>query len=298
MTFEEYVACYAQRHPVYWGGGVPWRKYKAALLPLALPHVSPRLNPGEIRRLLKESKCALAMWTHEFDSGDSEWWWIIAQRPYTLDTLSKKTRYGIRHGLKHCRVRMLSGSAVAEIGYDCYRSAMLRHTQSKPLGEREFKSKMVGFVNEIEHVWGVFVEDKLAGFATYLARGRVVSMIDAMFDPAYFRLGSSYALIHTTTDHYLNREDNDYVSPGMRSISHETGFQDFLTTTFGYRRAYCRLEVAYTPTARLLSRLVYRTEALWKRAYLPRTLRNRVEVAHRLACIEDAMRRMEKEGPR
>jgi hypothetical protein len=168
MTFDEYVNHYARTHRIYWGGGVPWRKYKGTLRPLFHPHRTLTLTDGEVKRLLKESKSRVAMWTYDFDCGESEWWWIIAERPYIFDRLPAKTRYYVRHGLKHCHVDFVSGKVVADIGYDCYRSAMRRHTQTESLSEATFKQNMPGYDGDgIHEIWGVFVGGTLAGFATY-----------------------------------------------------------------------------------------------------------------------------------
>jgi hypothetical protein len=288
MNLEEYIQNYSQRHKIYWGGGIPWRKYRGVLRPLSLPHIEPKMGKKEIRQLLKESKSPFAMWTYDFDTEESEWWWMIAENPYVFERLPSKARYNIRHGLKNCKVEMISGKYLADIGYDCYQSAMRRHTQTEPLDKTEFRRRMPDCDADGAHeIWGVFVGGRLAGYAIYLVIEKVVNQLDAIFDPAYFRNHSSYALIHTITDYYLNNKNSSYLTTGMRSISHETQFEDFVIKNFAYRKAYCKLGLHYAPSVRFLSQLIYQTSPVWKNVYLPRGVRNKLEVIYRLKSIQN-----------
>ena len=48
-----------------------------------------------------------------------------------------------------------------------------------------------------------------------------------------------------------------YFSDGQRSIYHETAFQDYLQKYFGFRKAYCKLNIKYNPKYKLLFKLCY-----------------------------------------
>jgi hypothetical protein len=287
MNLSEYRDNYGRRHKLYWARGIPWRRYKGILRPLSLPHLELNVERRDTRRLLRESRCPFAMWSYEFDSGQSEWWWVIAEKPYRLENLSGKARYNIRNGLKHCKAEVISAQHLADIGYECYRSAVRRHKQTEPLSETEFRARVPGYDTTGAHeVWGVFTEGGLAGYATYLLIEDVVSQLEAFFDPAYFRVHSSHALLHTITDHYLNQRNCAYITTGMRSISHETQFEDFVIRTFGYRKAYCKLGLEYAPSVRVLAGLVHQTSPIWKRLHLPPRLKNRLDIIDRLKRVE------------
>jgi hypothetical protein len=287
MTFNEYIENYAQRHKVYWAGGVPWRRYKGVLRPLTLPHIEPRLEKNEIAKVLAESGAPLVMWTYDFDTIKSEWWWIIGERPYSLDKLGSKTRYNIRNGLKHCKVQLITGRFLADNGYNCYRSAMRRHTQTIPLSESEFKEIMPGHDStEAAKIWGVFIHDQLIGYGVYLIVEDIVNQQEAIFDPLYFRHHSSFALIHTITEYYLNEKKCCYITTGMRSISHETQFEDFITKNFGYRKAYCKLGLEYSLFYGILADIVYHSRALWSHLSLPESIKHKLDIIHKLKQIK------------
>ena len=48
-----------------------------------------------------------------------------------------------------------------------------------------------------------------------------------------------------------------YICDGARSINHETAFQDYLEKYFGFRKAYCKLNVTYSPKFKCIVNLLY-----------------------------------------
>ncbi|MEX0804353.1 MAG: hypothetical protein WD688_13700 [Candidatus Binatia bacterium] len=287
MNLEEYIQNYSQRHKIYWGGGIPWRKYKGVLCPLSHPHIEPKLGSGDIRKLLKESKAACAIWTYDFDSSKSEWWWIVAEKPYSLELLKPKTRYNIRHGLKSCAARIISGKALSDAGYDCYRSAMQRHSQTVSLDEAAFRRLMPNYdFDDAHEVWGLFMEEKMIGYAIYRIIDDIIYEEDTIFDPHYFKYHSSYVLIHTSTHHYLNERNFRYILCGWRSVSHETTFQEFTIDKFMRRKAYCQLGLEYAAIYGMGAVIVCQSKAIWSRLRLPGSIKNKLNVIYKLNQIQ------------
>ena len=48
-----------------------------------------------------------------------------------------------------------------------------------------------------------------------------------------------------------------YICDGARSISHETNFQDYLEKYFGFRKAYCKLHIAYNPRVKWIVKMLF-----------------------------------------
>jgi hypothetical protein len=65
------------------------------------------------------------------------------------------------------------------------------------------------------------------------------------FDPAFLKLYSGYALIHTMNQHYLEAMGFQYVCNGARSISHDTNMHEFLIRNFGFEKVYTTLNLYY-----------------------------------------------------
>jgi len=286
VIFDEYIQNYAAFHPIYWAGGIPWAIYQKVLRPLCHLHIQPNLNQEEIEALLRESKARFILWTYDFDGAESQWWWIIAEKPYSLESLKPKARYNVRHGLRKCDVRRISGRVLAKTGYSCYHSAMQRHTQSVPLPELSFRERMPRHdQNEALELWGVFSKGLLVGYAIYKVIDDIVYEGDVILNPHFFKFHSTYALVHTTANHYLNERDCSYLVSGWRSLRHETNFQNFTVKEFGRRKAYCRLRVEYSSLYGILRNINYYLNPLLARIALPKKMKHERTALYRLEKI-------------
>ena len=65
---------------------------------------------------------------------------------------------------------------------------------------------------------------------------------------------SSYALYFVMNSYYLKERKLKYVNEGTRSILHETNVQSFLIDKFKFRKAYCNIQVVYSPFFNILVR--------------------------------------------
>ena len=258
MTHEEYLLNYRANGTIYWAGGVPWTVYRNVLRPFCHPHIQLNLQKGEISALLKKSKMPLAMWTNNYNINTSNWWLIVAERPYALELLRPKARYNVRRGLRMCDVRIISGSVLSEIGYECYKTAMERHVQSTPFDEATFQFKMARHNNNKAcDIWGVFKDENLIGYAFYRRLDDVVYEGDVILNQEFFKYHSTYALLHATTEYYLNELKFSSIIAGERSISHETSWQEFTERDFLRRKRYCNLNIEYSKSYGILKNISY-----------------------------------------
>lgn len=75
--------------------------------------------------------------------------------------------------------------------------------------------------------------------------------------PKFERMAINAAIINQILiDHKEFLSCGGYISDGSRNISHETAFQDYLEKYFGFRKAYCKLNISYRfPVGLLLAAL-------------------------------------------
>lgn len=77
-------------------------------------------------------------------------------------------------------------------------------------------------------------------------------------DPDYERDGINAAMVAAIVEDYNDRLSKGfYICDGERSIRHETAFQDYLEKYFGFRKAYCKLNIKYRKTFGLAVRILY-----------------------------------------
>jgi len=156
-------------------------------------------------------------------------------------------------------VRPVEGDYIRKKGYEIYASSFRRYnTLSKPISEDRFQNNLYQVIDHREY-W--IVLDRASGRPIGYAQNRKykneVSLEVIKLDPEFLKFYSSYALIFEMTRYYLNELGLAYVSNGTRSLSHATNFENLLITKFRYRRAYCRLNIAYSPITQFIVSLFF-----------------------------------------
>lgn len=76
--------------------------------------------------------------------------------------------------------------------------------------------------------------------------------------PAYEKYAINAAIIYQIViDNNEFMEKGGYICDGSRSIRHETAFQNYLEKYFGFRKAYCRLNIKYKPIIGVIIKVIY-----------------------------------------
>lgn len=233
---------------------IEWKNYKGVLLPLTAQHHSVNLSKKEQNELLKKSGVHLIKWVNEWDNPlPTNYWYVIKDSFGGLAELKSNMRNQVRKGLKLCEVRKIDADFLLKNGYLIYKNAHIHYQQKsnspiKMPTEESFKNiyKKIATVSEF---WGVFEKEsnQFIAFAENVIRDRGVVYGSMKFDPAYLKLYPSYSLIHTMNQYYLEDCKMRYVSDGPRALSHETQIQDMLIRKFNFRKAYCKLNLAFSP---------------------------------------------------
>lgn len=238
-----------------------WVQYQGALVPDSAPHINHAMNKNLVRRLLKESNAHLLRWTSDFDNlSETEFWYVIKDNQVSLDELSKNTRNQVRKALKYCRVEKTCAEYIAAAGYSVHKKAFEGYINSNStLNQDSFSSYAAGKANDPSwEFWGVWNQDgNLIAYSQNKIRGNVCTYSTVDIDPQYRKLYPGYALFFTMSAYYLNEKNFRYVNDGSRSISHNTNIQQFLIRKLKFRKAYCRLHVAYTLKIHILIILLY-----------------------------------------
>lgn len=214
-----------------------------------------KIDKVHCRDLLHKLGGLWVMWTEGLESTHpaSEWYAVICKEHKAVEcVLSGNTRSKIRRGLKNCEVRQVDVSEIARNGYETYCAAHKgygNNISSLPTAE-EFSRRVMtdeSFYDIREH-WAVYNEGRMVGFAQNLLYDKTeVDYTHIKLHPKYLNRYSSYALFYRMNEHYLSYSGFQYVNDGFRSISHDTGIQDFLIREFGFEKSYTNLNVYYRP---------------------------------------------------
>ena len=234
-----------------------WRRYHGAIIPWEPPHFNFNLSTEQVYKDIKIHKAFFARWTTDFDSEKkSAFWYIINDKKLSFNDYSRNTKSKINRGLKKFNVRIISKKELINQGYCVYEKALKRYSVVLK------KNSEIEFINEIKNLgnswqfWGIYSKQNnvLVAFSLNRIMDDYCDYSTIKFDPDYLRDYSSYVLYYSMNKYYLNQNNFKYINNGTRSISHQTNIHDFLIDKFKFRKAYCNIQVVYSPLFNILVR--------------------------------------------
>ena len=200
-------------------------------------------------------------WTTEFDCDHkTNWWYVIKDTPFDINSLKAKRRYEINKGSKNFAVKEIEPAkwcdqifAVATAAYATYPEAY-----RPDISHDVFISKVEKW--NFYKVYGAFsVSDgAFCGYACLIRNGMCIDFCMLKAIPSYEHLGLNAAIVNQIlVDHEDFLNNGGYICDGARSIQHETAFQNYLEKYFEFRKAYCELHILYKPIIGFALKTIY-----------------------------------------
>lgn len=241
-----------------------WKYYNHAAVPTTAPHEEVDRRPLEDGSIWKLSggKPLLARWTTAFDCGyETQWWYVIKDTPFVLSELKAKRRYEINKGKKFFRVEVCDPrehkEALLEIQLAAYGAYPAKY---RPTVDREkFLAQLDGWTDST--VLGAYELEtgRMVGYAKLTKQqDKCINFAVLKTIPEYEKYSLNAALVAGALEYFEDcLSQGWYICDGARNINHETSFQDYLEKYFGFRKAYCKLQIAYAPKLGWMVRLLY-----------------------------------------
>ncbi len=228
-----------------------WRYYNRAAIPTTAPHIEPDMTPiqtGDIWQL-DGRKPLLVRWTTDFDCGyETNWWYVIKDKPFDVSALKAKRRYEINKGIRNFEVRQIDprehAQALCDVAFAAYAEYPAAY---RPSTTRDQFLQNVQNWNFYRN-YGAFDREtnQLCGYALLLRDGNYIDFINMKAMPAAERQGVNAALVNGMLEDQASfLAQGGYICDGARSINYETAFQDYLEKYFGFRKVYCKLHIRY-----------------------------------------------------
>ena len=240
-----------------------WKYYNHAVIPTAAPHEEPDISPIESGNVWKIGKTPLfARWTTDFDCGyETNWWYVIKERPFDIGELKAKRRYEINKGIKNFDVKEIKPVNYAEELCNVQIAAYSAYPEKyRPAVNRD------EFISSVQH-WDCYVcigafsreSGMLCGYSLLSKESETYVDFKVMRTrPECEKNGINAALVEGILRYYNSfLMQGGYICDGARSINHETAFQDYLEKYFGFRKAYCKLHITYNPKLKWAIRFMY-----------------------------------------
>lgn len=231
-----------------------WKLYNKALLPISAPHESAatdELDRSEIwSKAYWGEKPLLARWTSCYDCGyETNWWWVIKDSPFDIETIKSKRRYEIKKGLKNFEVRIINPTQYLDDLFKVQVAALSAYPEKyRP------KTNFGSFQKSVEENWinkkvyGAFSAEtsELCGYAVLSVFDNYVGFKLLKVKPESEKFAINAAIVYCIVRDYNEKLSKSfYIADGERSVQHETAFQDYLEKYFEFRKAYCKLNIKY-----------------------------------------------------
>ena len=238
-----------------------WKYYNHAAVSTAAPHEEVDLAPisdGSIWNL--DGSPILARWTSNFDCAEeTNWWYVIREAPFDIEAISPKERKSIRQALRKCYVKRQLLSENTKALYECYITAHRKYLKADKASTYEEFDEWCRKNSERLDCWCGYDNETnlMIGFITVQPFESHADSVTAKFNPDYSNRQVSDALYYCILEYYLNELKLRYVSSGTRNILHQTNTQEYKIRRFGYKKAYCKLNVAYSPKIKWAVKLLF-----------------------------------------
>ena len=240
-----------------------WKKYNGALVPDQPPHVEIDVNRDNLIERINRHKVYFARWTTNFDcKKPTKFWFVICDTFIPLDMLSRNTRNNVRRGLKRTTVEKVNVKFIIDNCYPIYKKAFDNYSgHISPISHLEFIDEYNGYYNE--HIWDFWIvreneSNNVIAFTRNKIENDQCELCTTKFHPDFLRkFYPSEALFYKMSEYYLKDRKLKYINDGARSISHHTNIQSFLIQKFGFRKAYCKLNIIYSKPVDILVKILY-----------------------------------------
>lgn len=234
-----------------------WKMYYGTWRPTTPPHCPPDIT------CIKDGSIwhaggVCARWTTDFDcKQETDFWYCIKDTEFDIGKLNSKKRYYIKKGIANFEVKRINPADYLDDLYAVTNKALKTYDDySAPQDRTEF-------VNEIRErddliFFGAFRENQLCGYIKIKDWGSYVDFMSMKADPEFEKKQINAAMVNALCEKYAERlRGGVYICDGMRNINHRTNFQDYLVRNFMFRKAYCRLHMAYPKRVGILVRILY-----------------------------------------
>lgn len=233
-----------------------WKYYNHAVIPNTPPHITPDLSPikdGSIWNINGKFPF-FARWTSDFDcKGETDWYYIIKDSEYEIDSLKSNRRKNITKGRKYFYTKLIKAKEYKnEIAEICEEAFL-----SYPILYRPNYSK-VKYIKKIENgelddyiIIGVFFNktNSLVGFLTFKEYDSYIEAYQQKVKPSFEKYCVNFALLDGALSFFNKKikEEKKYIINGCTNLVHKTGIFDVLIIYFGYRKVFCKLNIMYRP---------------------------------------------------
>lgn len=190
-------------------------------------------------------------YTTHYDCGyPTEWWYCLKDDSYDLKTLKAKKRYRVNKGKKFFYVTIEDENIIKEdiisIQIKAYAEYPIKYRPN--INRNSLGDSINNWKNQAHTLFVArsLIDDVPCGYALINEYDDYLYYVQQKAIPEYEKNELNAVLVDSVLSYYAERITEDHpIVDGQRNTNHETGFQDYLCSVFGFRKAYCELHIKY-----------------------------------------------------
>lgn len=247
-----------------------WRIYNHALVPICPPDNDPNLDIINNKNIwnINNQRILFIRWTDNFDiNTETNFWYVIKDKPFDINILSSHYRNQIKKGIRNFEVKKINPFEYEKNLIEIQEKAYKEY-------DADAHKKIEKYVYEDCEYLGIFNNEKiLVGYIVTYIKDKCINFSSMRTIPEYEKQGISEGAVYGLLNIYKKELENGmYINDGSRSVLHNTRFQEFLIKKFGFRKAYCRLNIVYNPIVQVVVLVLYPFRNIIKNRRIKATL--------------------------
>lgn len=239
-----------------------WNFYNRALMPSTPFYQEPnfdRLDRKIWSRKFDGHTPLLIRWISDYDiEKEGYWWYTVKDTTFEIENLKSYYRSYINKGRRNFTSRKIEvneySHEMADVAIEAWK------LYSKNTLEVRDKSDYADEIRKWKKdVYGAFDhEGRLCAYLTIIKNKNYYTIEQLKARPDCRNAGVNAAIVYKLLED-MNEDLNHgiFLSNGQRNLVHETNFNDYLIKYFGFRKAYCKLNVIYSPKIEWIVKILY-----------------------------------------
>ena len=239
-----------------------YKPYQHGVIYRGAPHTEQRLSKNECLNLMKHHNGLFVRNVYDWDCKEpTSFWFIIQDKPISIDSLHSKCRNQVRRSLKSLDFKMIPAEGGwLDGGYEVYSKAFDRYKikTSTPMTKKRWEDNILNSPKNVDF-WGAYDKEsgKLIAYAEVLIQSSSAKYTALKAIPDYMnKTYPFYGLLFEMNRYYIEERQLLYVTDGARTISEHSNIQTFLEK-FNFRRAYCHIQVHYVWWLHIIMSCIY-----------------------------------------
>ena len=223
--------------------------YKHCLVWNGAPNREVKIQADVSKNLIRLSKAWMLRNCYDWDCKEATNYWFIIKNKYAPEDYSKKTRKYIQKANDRFIFKLIGKDMLYEQGYKVYLDAFSKYKVNDGFKEsrEQFIARINGMNSDFE-IWGAIDKEtgNLEAYSICKKIDDIVEFESSKANPEFLsKFYVLYGLYDARNYHYLENEKKDFVISSARSITEHSNIQNFMIEKFGFRKAYCKIDLYY-----------------------------------------------------